>query len=121
MMFGGCKSLIEIKGISGWDTSTVTNTKHMFSGCELLKDIGDLSGWDTSMVTDMSYMFSGCESLTSLDLSGWKTGSVTNMDYMFSICRNLAINCKNWNVDNVESYINFNSNAPGIILPLAWQ
>ena len=75
--------------LSGWDTSSVTDTSSMFSGCSSLASV-DLSGWDTSSVTDTSYMFYGCSSLASLDLSGWDTSSVHRSDFMVYGCYHLA-------------------------------
>lgn len=31
------------------------------------------------------------------------------------------MNCSSWDVSKVTNHSNFNTNAPGVILPLAWQ
>ena len=31
------------------------------------------------------------------------------------------MNCSNWDVSKVTNHSNFNTNAPGVILPSAWQ
>ena len=31
------------------------------------------------------------------------------------------MNCSNWDVSKVTDHSNFNNNAPGVVLPLAWQ
>lgn len=54
-------------------------------------------------------------------LSGWNTSSLTNASSMFSYCSRLSVNCSNWDVSKVTNHSNFNTNAPGVILPSAWQ
>ena len=72
--------------------------------------------------TYASYMFQDCHKLTTLgDLSGWNTSSLTNASSMFSYCSRLSVNCSNWDVSKVTNHSNFNTNAPGVILPSAWQ
>lgn len=108
--------------LSGWDVSNLTNASYMFRDCRSLTTIGNLPGWDTSSLTDASSMFDNCYKLTTLgDLSGWNTSSLTNVSSMFSYCSRLSVNCSNWDVSKVTNHSNFNTNAPGVILPLAWQ
>lgn len=92
-----------------------------FNGCKNMTTC-DLDKLDTSNVTDMYGMFSGCSSLTSVgDLSGWNTSNVTYMLSMFASCSKLSADCSNWNVSKVTRHNNFNKNAPGVTVPLAWQ
>ena len=120
-IFDDCLKLTSIGDLSNWDTSKATNMSSMFSSCSKLASVGDLSGWNTSNVARMNHMFYDCESLTSVDLSNWDTSSVTNMRNMFSGCSKLSADCSNWNVSKVTYHENFNTNAPGVILPSAWQ
>ena len=121
-MFNDCKSLTSVGDLSGWDVSKVTDMGSMFDNCYKLTTLGDLSGWDVSKVTYASYMFQDCYKLTTLgDLSGWNTSSLTNASSMFSYCSRLSVNCSNWDVSKVTNHSNFNTNAPGVILPSAWQ
>lgn len=87
-LFSGL-SVAESMGLSGLDTSGVTDMSSMFSGCTLLQAV-DLSSFDTSSVTNMSSMFKGCESLGALDLSSFDTSKVENMSQMFQNCSSLA-------------------------------
>ena len=87
-LFSGL-SVAESMGLSGLDTSGVTDMSSMFSGCTLLQAV-DLSSFDTSSVTNMSSMFKGCESLGALDLSSFDTSKVENMSQMFQDCSSLA-------------------------------
>ena len=40
---------------------------------------------------------------------------------MFTSCSNLILDCSKWDVYKVRGHNGFNTNAPGVILPLAWQ
>ncbi len=124
-MFNGCSSLTTIGNLSGWDTSKVTTMNNIFLGCSSLTTL-DLSGWDTSKVTAMRGMFRNCSKLTTLDdLPSWDTSKVNDMNSMFLGCSKLSVNCSNWDVSKVIDHSNyrsdFNTDAPGVILPLAWQ
>ena len=120
-MFSGCSSLTTLN-LSNWNTSNVTSMLCMFQNCSKLTTLGDLSSWNTSNVTDMGSMFSVCTSLTTLgDLSSWNTSNVTDMRSMFSGCSKLSADCSNWDVSKVTSHSNFNKNATGVTVPLAWQ
>ena len=119
-MFDYCSSLTTLGDLSGWDTSNVTNMNSMFAGCPSLRSL-DLSGWDTSNVTNMGSMFYWCSNLTKLDLSGWNTSNVTDMSFMFYGCNKLSTDCSKWNVSKVTDHGDFNTNAAGVTVPLAWQ
>ena len=120
-MFSGCSSLTTID-LSGWNTSKLAKAPYMFFSCSNLTTLGDLSGWSTSSLTNASSMFATCTSLTTLgDLSSWDTSSLTIASSMFYRCSNLSADCSNWDVSKVTNHYNFNKNATGVILPLAWQ
>ena len=87
-MFLGCSSLISLD-VSKFDTSQVTDMKHMFNKCSSLTSL-DVSNFDTSQVTDMSAMFLECSGLTSLDVSKFDTSKVINMSIMFYTCNSLS-------------------------------
>lgn len=40
---------------------------------------------------------------------------------MFSNCSRLSADCSSWDVSKATNHSNFNTNAPGVILPSAWQ
>lgn len=61
------------------------------------------------------------DGIESLDLSSWNTSKVTTMRSMFEGSFRLSVNCSNWDVSKVSDHKYFNSNAPGVILPSAWQ
>ena len=40
---------------------------------------------------------------------------------MFNGCSRLSADCSNWDVSKVTNHYNFNKNATGVTVPLAWQ
>ena len=120
-MFSTCSSLTSVGDISNWDTSKVVSMADVFTGCSSLKTL-NLSNWDVSNVAKLDGMFYGCSSLTTVgDISNWNTSKATVMQSMFNGCSKLSVNCSNWNVSKVTNHSNFNRNAPGVTVPLAWR
>ena len=79
--------------ITKWDTSKVTNMKHMFDDAyKFNQPIGE---WDTSKVTNMSNMFRKAFSFNQ-PIGEWDTSKVTNMSYMFD--------ATNFNLENAPWY-----------------
>ena len=121
-MFSNCSRLTSVGGLSNWDTSNVTDMGYMFYSCYYLTSVGNLSNWDTSNVTDMNSMFFDCSQLTSVgNLSGWDVSKCKSFGSMFYKCSQLNVDCSNWDVGSQKYDSSFNSGAPGVILPLAWQ
>ena len=118
--FTNCKSITQCD-MSKLDTSTLASSQWMFYNCSSLTTIGDLSGWDVSNLANASHMFVNCSSLTTLNLSGWDVSNLASSQWMFFNCSRLSVNCSSWDVSKVTNHSNFNTNAPGVILPLAWQ
>lgn len=119
-MFYFCSSLTELEGVSNWNTSKVTSMSQMFDMCPLTSL--DLSNWDTSNVEYMQSMFSTCSSLRSVgDISNWDTSKAAWMSEMFTGCSKLSVDCSKWDVSKVNKHSNFNANAPGVTVPLAWR
>ena len=115
-MFSGCTSLVNVDGLSNWNTSNVTSMKSMFSDCTSLTNVDGLSNWNTSNVTDMANMFSDCTNLTSVDgLSNWDTSNVTTLFDTFSGCTSLtSVNLRNWNTSNVTDMTNMFSGCTSL-------
>ena len=82
------KNILELD-LSNFDTSKVTNMRHMFHGMSNLTSL-NLFNFDTSKVTNMSYMFCFMSSLTSLNLSSFNTSKVTDMSDMFCFMSSLT-------------------------------
>lgn len=72
-------------------------------------------------LSDMQAAFEDCGSLVSLDFNGADMANVQTLERTFKGCERLVIDCSEWNVSLVASRDYFNLNAPGVILPKAWQ
>lgn len=97
------------------------STASWFTNCKSITQC-DMSKLDTSTLADASGMFYNCSSLTTIgDLSGWDVSNLASSQWMFFNCSRLSVNCSSWDVSKVTNHSNFNTNAPGVILPLAWQ
>ena len=130
-MFYDCPNLTDIRMRDNFVTSSANDIGCMFCHCTKLMSI-DCSKWDTSNVSKMAGTFFDCPSLETVgDISNWDTSNVqifTNIMQnpytiraMFSGDTKLIVDCSKWNVSNVTDYQNFALNAPGVILPRAWQ
>jgi len=105
-IFSGCCNLLNLPDISNWDVSNVIDMSNMFSNCSLIKNIPNISNWNTKNVINMSNMFYNCSSLITLpDLSKWNTSKVKDMSCMFSKCKSLnnLPNISKWNISEVFS------------------
>lgn len=107
--------------VSMMDTSKVKNMCCAFFGDELTEL--DLSSWNFSNVNDFSYMFFECKKLGVLNMppSPKFASQINWLGFMFWHCENLNLDCSGWNVPVSAPHPNFNVNAPGVILPKAWQ
>ena len=104
-VFERCSSLTSLSALSSWNTKNVTNMERVFYACPSLTDIAALSLWNVGKVTDMSMMFFYCQSLKDLTpLSSWNTGNVTTMSGMFEECRSLTdlTPLSSWNTGNMK-------------------
>ena len=101
-MFNSCYSLQSIIGISGLNTSSVTDIRRMFYDCRSLNSL-DVSRFNTGQCRSMEGMFYSCRRLTELDVSGFSTENVTNMSNMFSGCTSLErLDVSRFRTDNVS-------------------
>jgi hypothetical protein len=66
--------------ISKWDTSHVTNFRHMFFSAAKFNQ--DISEWNISSSSDMTSMFEGA-SMFNIDISSWDASSATKTQNMF--------------------------------------
>jgi len=82
-VFAGCSKL-ESLDLTNWNTSKVETMQNMFSGCSKVNEnnLKGLSSFDTSKVTNMDYMFQNT-GFVNLDLNNFNTSKVTDMNYMF--------------------------------------
>lgn len=102
------------------DTSNVTSFGHVFYNCQTVRSI-DLSGWDFSSAITQTSMFACCDKLEHIDFGGWVPDKLRFYSWMFSGCRSLSLDCSDWNVSPNVSHFYFAKDAPGVILPKAWE
>jgi surface protein len=86
------------QNISGWDVSSVTDTRRMFNGAENFNQ--DISGWDVSSVTNMNRMFNVAKKFNQ-DIGGWDVSNVTDMAYMFSFGNSFNYDIGSWDTGSV--------------------
>ena len=112
--FRAMKGLTDISGLSGLNTTYVTDMNRMFLDCVKLSSISALSGWDVGNVTNMNFMlgsnYTGTSgtpmSITSIPLGSWNVSKVTNMNSMFKGCKSVTSvdSIKDWDVSNVTTF-----------------
>lgn len=118
-MFEQCWGLSRVD-LKNWYAPKVTRCWYAFYGTSL-KTI-DLSKTTFGDITDSPSMFANNGSLESIDFgTGVYFSSTTDLSSMFKDCRRLQLDCSNWNVRSDVNRNAFNENAPGVILPKAWQ
>lgn len=89
-MFKGCSSLLEIEGISDWDTEEVVSAANTFEGCSKIKNL-DLSKWNLDKCTSISNMFEDCTSLESIKLPEKALLGRFGLQYTFAGCSSLKV------------------------------
>lgn len=105
-MFANNDALIDISGLTDWNTSEVLDFGGLFSNARNLQDISAIKNWDTSKVLNMSRLLGGAEKITDINaLSNWDTTNVKNMFGLLSGAKSLpdALALRNWNTSNVEN------------------
>ena len=89
-LFYKCPSLVNLTGLSQWNTNQVIDMSYLFCDCSSLNSLPDISKWNTNKVNNISYLFCGCSSLNSLpDISKWNMNNVNNISYLFCGCSSL--------------------------------
>ena len=104
------------------DTSSVSSLEHIFYDCGNVRDL-DLSTWDLSHCVTAVSAFAYCRNLESIEFGPISTAVFKPYGcyWMFSDCSNLSLDCSEWIIDPSAANYAFNSGAPGVIPPKAWQ
>lgn len=106
--------------LSRLDTSDVTSLNHIFCNCSTVRFI-DLSNWDFSSTTTQTSTFVCCGNLELIDFGDWIPENPGSYAWMLCGCRSLSPDCSDWNVSSNVYHPGFADDAPGVILPKAWQ
>ena len=102
--------LNDLKPLSNWNISKVTNMYAMFQGNIELTSLNGLENWDVSNVTDMSGMFADNVSLTTLDgLENWDVSNVETMFAMFLINGSTYSSGKRSSLEDISALKNWNT------------
>jgi surface protein len=88
--FIGFKGLIDIEGVSEWDTSKVVRFNETFSWCNSLEDFSPLADWDTSRLESISNMFSSTKVSNLNFMENWNFSKLTSLDTAFQSTRSLT-------------------------------
>lgn len=89
-MFKGGSSLLEIEGISDWNTENVVSAVNTFEGCSKIKNL-DLSKWNLDKCTSIANMFEDCTSLESVKLPEKALLGTFGLQYTFAGCSSLKV------------------------------
>lgn len=124
LTFGCCNSLTSID-LSSWSTQSLTKLNGTFLSCKRMKSL-NLGGWETSNVVSFHCLFQNCPAMSDSAMQAAIdqleiTEKATDFGLMFECCDKLTLDCSNWNVRADANHDRFNNEAPGIILPKAWQ
>ena len=124
LTFGCCNSLTSID-VSNWSTQSLTKLNGTFLACKSLKSL-NLGGWETSNVVSFHCLFDNCPAMSDSAMQAAVyqleiTEKATDFGLMFEYCDKLNLDCSNWSVRADAYHDRFNYDAPGVILPKAWQ
>lgn len=97
-MFIDQSSLVDISGLSKWDTSNVKSLMAIFRGCSSLSDITPLERWNVSNVDNLSSAFQNCVSLEDISaIYTWNPVLNTGLNNFFNGCTSLSeVDLSNW-------------------------
>ena len=124
LTFGRSNRLTSID-LSSWSTQSLTKLNGTFLGCGHMKSLC-LSGWETSNVVSFHCLFHNCRAMSDSAMQAAIdqleiTENATDFGFMFEGCDKLNLDCSDWNVSPNASHFNFAKDAPGVILPKAWE
>lgn len=110
------------------ENSSYMFSEEQYSSFGFIEEL-DVTNLDASNINNMDYMFSYIgtntdNGTTIVGLENWNTANAISMNTVFAdAIINNEINLSNWDVNNVESHINFaniDSNSTGTIIEPNW-
>ena len=124
LTFGWCGRLTSID-LSSWSTQSLIKLNGTVLGCGRMESLF-LGGWETSNVVSFHCLFHNCKAMSDSAMQSainqlQITEKATDFGLMFEGCDNLNLDCSDWNVRADAIHDGFNNEAPGVILPMAWQ
>ena len=110
---------LESADLGNFDLSETVSFHGLFLLCSSLRSaiVPSIS----SACTNFQDAFAYCPELKDLDFSGCDFSGVNDFYHTFINSGSLSFDCSDWNVPVSANHEGFNCNAPGVILPKAWQ
>ena len=110
---------LESADLGNFDLSETVSLYGLFLLCSSLRSANVPS--ISSACTIFQDAFAYCPALKDLDFNGCDFSGASTFFHMFMSSHSLKFDCTDWNVPVSANHESFNCNAPGVILPKAWQ
>lgn len=117
-IFNMWSSLVDISGLSNWDTSNTTSLHGLFNGTAI-SDLAPISNWDVSKVSSIGYLFQGTNISNTDPIANWKIGGDmfefkgVDINRTFALCDNLtSLNIGGWDLTYALNVSDTFSNTP---------
>ena len=110
---------LESADLGNFDLSETVSFYGLFLLCSSLRSANVPS--ISSACTNIRAAFAFCPKLKDLHFNGCDFSGVNDFYHTFINSGSLSFDCSDWNVPVSANHEGFNCNAPGVILPKAWQ
>ena len=110
---------LESADLGNFDLSETVSLYGLFLLCSSLRSANVPS--ISSACTNSRAAFAFCPKLKDLHFNGCDFSGVNDFYHTFINSGSLSFDCSDWNVPVSANREGFNCNAPGVILPKAWQ
>ena len=110
---------LESADLGNFDLSKTVSLHSLFLLCSSLRSANVPSV--SSVCTNFQDAFAFCPKLKDLHFNGCDFSGVNDFYHTFINSGSLSFDCSDWNVPVSANHEGFNCNAPGVILPKAWQ
>ena len=110
---------LESADLGNFDLSETVSFYGLFLLCSSLRSANVPS--ISSACTNFRSAFAYCPELKDLDFNGCDFSGANNFFHTFLHSGSLSFDCSDWNVPVSANHEGFNCDAPGVILPKAWQ
>lgn len=110
---------LESADLGNFDLSETVSLYGLFLLCSSLRSANVPSV--SNVCTNFKDAFAYCPSLVKLNFGECDFSGGKMFFHMFTLSRSLSFDCSDWNVPVSANYELFNYEAPGVIIPKAWQ